>query len=32
MTTLLKTKNSTYDYNKQNKKHKKFKKIGDEKL
>ena len=32
MTTLLNTKNNTYNYNKQNKKYEKFRKIGDEKL
>ena len=32
MTTLLTTESNTYDYNKQNKKYEKYKKIGDEKL
>ena len=32
MKTLLTTEINTYDYNRQNKKYKKFKKIGDEKL
>ena len=32
MTILLTIENNTYDYNRQNKKYKKFKKIGDEKL
>ena len=32
MKSLLTTKNNTYDYNKQNNKYVKNKKIGDEKL